>query len=66
MTDFLVESNRGQVLRYVWRGQRKQCAWSESETGRFDVDTMGQDAEECAFILNRLGNGRDREKHYGH
>jgi hypothetical protein len=62
MSNFIVESNRDQILRYLWRGHHKQCAWSENETGRFDWDTMGQDAEESALIVLHLEKDRQRGK----
>jgi hypothetical protein len=62
MSDFLVESNEDQVLRYVWKGHHKQCAWSETETGRYDLDTMGQDAKESALILQYLEGKREHGK----
>ena len=61
MSDFLVESNRDQVLRYVWKGQHKRCAWSETETGRFDFETMGQDARELSALIDSyLQSERER------
>lgn len=60
MSDFLVEGNRDQILRYVWKGEHKQCSCSETETGRFDIDTMGQDARESALIALYLEKERER------
>jgi hypothetical protein len=62
MTDFLVESNRDQVLRYVWKGRHKQCVWSESETSRFDVGTARREAKGTALIPDQLEDERERGK----
>jgi hypothetical protein len=45
-----VYSNVDQVLRYSWNGKDKQCQWSLSATGRFDIGTLGQESAESAAI----------------
>ena len=39
-----------QVLYYSWNGKDKRCEWSLSATGRFGIDTLGQEATESAAI----------------
>jgi hypothetical protein len=61
MSDFLVESNRDQVLRYVWKGQHKRCTWAEKATGQFDLlDAVGQEARETKEIEDVLYSERER------
>jgi hypothetical protein len=50
MTDLHVHSNVDQVLKYEWRGELKRCPWSLGATGRFQIETQGQDALESAEI----------------
>jgi hypothetical protein len=55
-----VQSNVDQVLSYEWKGKLKLCRWSESATGRFDIDTLGQDSSESAQIDRYLQAERKR------
>ena len=60
MSDLHVQSNVDQVLSYEWMGQLKRCRWSETEAGRFDIETLGQDALESAEIDRYLEAQRKR------
>lgn len=60
MSNLHVQSNVDQVLSYEWKGQLKRCRWSETATGRFDIETQGQDALESAEIDRYLEAQRER------
>ena len=45
-----INSNVDQVLDYNWNGKRKRCPWSLSATGRFQIETLGQDSAESAAL----------------
>lgn len=52
--------NDDQVLRYEWNGKLKQCRWSLTATGRFDLETLGQDAAESKAVDEYLCEQRER------